>query len=102
MLGEEVEEDLHYATENGKTVAEVIGPDVRQFAKQYTAESLELESPKDRIVVSLIVVVLLLVIGVVMALRFMTYFDSLLPWYAVVVLSTVAAAAVMFWVGKSR
>lgn len=101
-MSQELEEELRYATENGHTVEEVVGPDIQVFAKQWTGDSLGPESPKERIMVSLVVIALFLVVGVLIALRLVTYFDASLPWYAIIVLSALAAAVLLFWTGRSR
>lgn len=80
----------------------MVGPDVREFAKQYTAEGLEPESPKDRLMIFVIVVAFFIIAAFGIGLRLTNYLGFSLPWYAVVGTSVVAAAAVVFWIGRSR
>ena len=101
MMGEEVEGDLQDAVENGKTVEEVVGPDVQEFASLY-AEDTELDSPRDRFMVGIIVVALVLIVALGIGLRLTSYLGFSPPWYVVVALSTIAAVILVFWTGKSR
>ncbi|MGB3682385.1 MAG: hypothetical protein WA990_07840 [Rubrobacteraceae bacterium] len=102
MMGEELEEDLRYAVENGRTVEEVVGPDVQEFAASWAQEDLQTSSPRDRIMVGVIVVVIFLIVAVSLAVRFVPLLQSWWPWYAAVALSLVAAAVLLFWPGRSR
>lgn len=95
----EVEEDLQDAVKEGKTVEEVVGPDVQEFARLYE-EDVGLNSPRDRFVVGAIVVALFLVVAVLIALRLSDF--AFLSWYAVLALSAAVAAALLFWVRRSR
>lgn len=83
----------------GKTVEEVVGPDVQEFARLYE-ENIGLDSPKDRFIVGVFVAVLLLVVAALIALRLSEF--VFLSWYVVLGLSAVCAAVVLFWTGRSR
>lgn len=95
----EAEEDLQDAMKEGKTVEEVVGPDVQEFARLYE-ENIGLDSPKDRFIVGVFVAVLLLVVAALIALRLSEF--VFLSWYVVLGLSAVCAAVVLFWTGRSR
>lgn len=95
----ESQADLQDAVQEGKTVEEVVGPAVQEFAKLYE-EDVELDSPKDRFIVGVFVAALLLVVAALIALHLTDF--AFLPWYAVLGLSVLFAAVLLFWTGRSR
>lgn len=101
-MSRELEEELRYATEDGETIKEVVGPDVERFAKLWAEEDRPPDSLKDRLMVVVLVVAMFLIVAASLAARFTPLLGSWWSWYLIVTVSILAAAVVLFLHRRSR
>lgn len=57
---------------------------------------------KEKLVVNIAVVVLLLIVALGIGYRLTYYLGFSLPWLVILALSAVGAAILLFWMGRSR